>query len=159
MSEKSNKSALPVAYYFLRLAAEQNQEITNLKLQKLVYYAAVWYFTFFNKKLFNDSIEAWMHGPAIPKVYRRFKEFGFHPIEVDGVADYPFTFSKKQRDLLNSVWNVYGKYDAAYLEALTHSELPWREARKNLDPGMPSKRKIDLNKAKCYYASRLKESE
>ncbi len=159
MKNKSIPSAIPVAHYFLKIAAERKKAITNLKLQKLVYYAAVWYFTFFNEKLFSDRIEAWMHGPAIPRLYGHFKEFGFNPIVVENVKNMRFPFNAKQEEFLNNIWDVYGKYDAAYLEVLTHSELPWQEARRGLEPGTPSKRIIDIQKAKHYYAARLAASK
>ena len=153
------ETVLPVAYYFLKRAAAENVSITNLKLQKLVYYAGVWYFTIFGKKLFNDRIEAWIHGPAIPRLYGHFKGFGFNPILIEDIESKKLSFDSGQEKLLDNIWNIYGKYDAAYLEALTHSESPWQEARKDLDPGMPSRRTIDLEKAKIFYAARLAESK
>lgn len=152
-------TSIPIGYYFLKRAAKEKKKITNLKLQKLVYYAGVWYFTFFNKKLFNDRIEAWIHGPAIPRLYGHFKVFGFSPIQIPEIESVDLSLGSKVEDFLNEIWNVYGKYDASYLEALTHSEMPWQEARKGLESGMPSKRTIDLEKAKKYYALRLEKSK
>jgi uncharacterized phage-associated protein len=156
---QKNRTALPVAYYFLQRAASENEPITNLKLQKLVYYAAVWYFTLNDTRFFNDRIEAWIHGPAIPRVYGHFKEFGFNPIVVEGIETLKLPFDDGEKEFLENIWGIYGKYDAAYLEALTHSELPWQEARKDLDPGLPSKRTIDLQSAKSFYAARLEQSK
>jgi len=159
MKESHFTTSIPIAQYFLKLAAKEKKEITNLQLQKLVYYAAVWYFTFFEKKLFNDRIEAWIHGPAIPRLYGHFKGFGFKPIVIPDIENIELSLDPELENFLNNIWSVYGKYDASYLEALTHSELPWQEARKDLDPGMPSNRTIDLQKAKQYYATRLAESK
>jgi len=116
--------ALSVAYFFLKKAHDHNAQITNLKLQKLVYYASVWHAVFYNKKLFVEPIEAWIHGPAIPSLYRYFKRFGFCSIEVENIDKINLPFSQETLNFLNNIWEVYGKYDAAYLEALTHSELP-----------------------------------
>ncbi len=159
MKEKHANTAIPIGYYFLKRASQEHTSISNLKLQKLVYYAAVWYFTFFGKKLFTDRIEAWIHGPAIPRLYGYFKEFGFSSIVIPDIDAIKLSLDSEIESFLSEIWSVYGKYDASYLEALTHSELPWQEARKDLDPGMPSKRPIDLDKAKQYYAARLAESE
>lgn len=150
------KKSLQVALYFLKLSESENKPITNLKLQKLVYYAQVWYFTTFNKKLFNESIEAWIHGPAIPCLYRQFKAFGSDQIKLDDkLKAIQLDLTKSEERFLKNIWDVYGSYDAGYLEALTHSELPWQHARTGLNMGDHSNEKIDLSLAKKFYASKL----
>jgi len=159
MSYKTKKiNALKVAYYFLKRGLEEKKPITNKKLQKLVYYAQVWSLVLNNKKLFNERIEAWVHGPAIPRLYSKFKKFEFDPITLDGSEFENLNFSNKQLDVLDNVWKVYGKYNAEYLEALTHSELPWQEARGDLPLSHPSNNVINLKTAKEYYARKLTES-
>ncbi len=123
-------TALQVAGFFIEKSSKAGKPITNKKLQKLVYYAQVWSLAINNEKLFPERIEAWVHGPAVPTLYRRFRAFEFNPIVLDKPLESG-RFTTKQRKLLDSVWAVYGKYNAAYLEALTHSELPWQEARKD----------------------------
>lgn len=156
ITKKTSLSALEVGLYFLYLANKEKKPITNKKLQKLVYYAQVWSFALNDKKLFNDKIEAWVHGPAIPKLYSKFKVFEFNPIKID-TKDAKFRFNPSQKKLLDNVWKVYGKYDAEYLEALTHSELPWQEARQGLEASDPSSNAINLETAKLFYAAKLKQ--
>lgn len=156
MSVSSKKiSALTVAEYFIDKSNKEKKPITNKKLQKLLYYAQVWSVVLNEEKLFPERIEAWVHGPAIPTIYRKFKDFEFNPIQLD-TTDASFNFSKKQNDLLESIWSIYGKYNAEYLEALTHSELPWQEARKETSPSEPSNNIISLATAKKFYAGKLK---
>jgi uncharacterized phage-associated protein len=124
-------------------------------LQKLLYYSQVWHYTIYNEKLFRENIEAWVHGPAIPRIYGKFKAFGFEYIELD-VSAKKFSFSKKQEALLNNIWSIYGKHDGDYLEALTHAELPWQEARQGLASGESSNNVIDLNLAKEFYGAKIK---
>lgn len=147
-------SALTVAEYFIDKANKENKSITNKKLQKLLYYAQVWSLVLNNEKLFSERIEAWVHGPAIPTVYRKFKIFEFNPIKLD-TKSIAFDFSKKQINLLENIWSVYGKYGAEYLEALTHSELPWQEARKETSASEASNNIISLTTAKKFYAGKL----
>lgn len=158
MSSVAKKvSALYIAEYFIDKANRANKPITNKKLQKLLYYAQVWSLVVNNEKLFSERIEAWVHGPAIPVVYRKFKGFEFNPIQLD-TSNTLFTFSKEQAALLESVWSIYGKYDAQYLEALTHSELPWQEARKEVSASESSNRVISMVTAKKFYARKLKST-
>ncbi len=151
-------SASRVAEYFISRSNQEKKPITNKKLQKLVYYAQVWSLVLNKEKLFNEKIEAWIHGPAIPSLYKKFKNFEFNPIVFE-TENVKFNFNKRQSDLLNSVWKVYGKYNAEYLEALTHSELPWQEARKDLPITQASNNVIDLQVAKKYYAGVLERSK
>lgn len=156
MSATTKKiSALTIAEYFIDKSNKEKKPITNKKLQKLLYYAQVWSVVLNEEKLFPERIEAWVHGPAIPTVYRKFKGFEFNPIQLD-TTGMSFSFSKKQNDLLESIWSIYGKYNAEYLEALTHSELPWQEARKETSASEPSNNIISLATAKKFYAGKLK---
>ena len=113
--------------------------ISPKKLQKLVYYAYAWTLTLTNESsdelnnhLFNDGkFEAWIHGPVIRDLYAEYTNYGFNgivkkvnkPVFVDDIED-----------ILNQVWDVYGKYSADQLESMTHQEEPWIKARKGFSP-------------------------
>jgi len=154
--KKNQIRALDVALYFIKKGVDEKNPITNKKLQKLVYYSQAWSLVLNNEKLFNEKIEAWVHGPAIPVLYEKFKEFGSEPITLES-EELKFNISKKQEKILENIWQVYGKYDANYLEMLTHSELPWQEARGNLPLSQASNKIINLQTVKDYYGRRLRE--
>ena len=70
-----------VARFFIDLAKRQNDldrgdMMTNLRLQKLLYFAQGWHLARFGRPLFDASIEAWPYGPVVPEVYRAYKEYG-----------------------------------------------------------------------------------
>jgi uncharacterized phage-associated protein len=156
---KNKNRALDVALYFIKKGLDEKKPITNKKVQKLVYYAQAWSLVLNNEKLFNERIEAWVHGPAIPSLYEKFMQFGSEPIVLEpSELAKNIRFSKKQEGLLNNVWKVYGKYPADYLEALTHSELPWQEARGNTPNSQPSNNTIKLETIKEFYARKLREN-
>ena len=149
-------TALSVAEYFLekaRKARGEKKKMTNKKIQKLVYYAQAWSLAVYNEPLFSEEIEAWVHGPVVPSLYERFKVFGFGPIS-HNATNTSDQFSKKQLRLLNDVWKVYGKYDAEYLELLTHSEMPWQKAREGISDVEHSSNKIDVEVMKEFYATK-----
>ncbi|OQY42717.1 MAG: hypothetical protein B6240_13665 [Desulfobacteraceae bacterium 4572_87] len=56
------------------LDEEAGDLISNLKLQKLVYYAQGFYLALYDEPLFNEPIEAWTHGPVIRELYRSYNE-------------------------------------------------------------------------------------
>ena len=98
--------------------------ITNLKLQKMLYFAQAAHLSMYGKPLFEDEIEAWKFGPVVRSVYDQYKANGNSPIaECVGI--------KLEDDLesfLESVWSIYGKYSASELVQITHNHLPWKEA-------------------------------
>lgn len=148
-------SASDIAKYFIWKAISEGRAITNKKLQKLLYYAQAWSMVYDKKPLFKEDIEAWIHGPAIKSVYNKYKIFGFSSINENikesEIKDVP------SRDLLESIWTTYGKYDAQYLEQLTHNEEPWQKARQNLESSDSSNNVISLSDMQNYYGKVLKE--
>jgi uncharacterized phage-associated protein len=137
-------SANQIANYFLGLVdTEAGDTMTNLKLQKLLYYAQGYHVASFGKPLFPEGIEAWVHGPAIPAVYRRFKHCGYNPIDVTGITAPEL--DTETREFLDQIWTLYGKYSAKYLEELSHRDVPWKEARKGYEPGENCSTEINLS--------------
>lgn len=142
-------TAAEVARYFLWRANSEGKRLTNKKLQKLLYYAQAWHLALDDSPLFDDDIEAWIHGPVVPSVYREYKRYGFSPLPCTTLREE--TENVPERELLDEIWNVYGKYDADYLEALTHSETPWQDARGDLEAHEWSIAVISQDAMRDYY--------
>jgi len=141
-------TAHEIAQNIIALSGEQ---LTNLKLQKLLYYAQAWNLVFTDQRLFHEDIEAWVHGPVVPAVFREFKCYQWNPIDERGVKPT----DEHTASLLSEVIRVYGKFTATQLERLTHQEPPWVEARGGLPPDAPSKNMICTARMKSYYSSLL----
>ena len=119
-------TANDVATYFIKRGSEaEDTGMSNLKLQKLLYYAQGYHLAVFNAALFDDAIEAWTHGPVCPAINRAFKGFGRGPIEVNHAL--PNVFTGEQLELLEEVYEVFGQFSAWKLRDMTHEETPWRE--------------------------------
>jgi uncharacterized phage-associated protein len=118
-------TAHDIAKYFVSLVDEEaGDSISNLKIQKLLYYAQGFHLAVYDTPLFNEAIKAWVHGPVVPQVYHQYKDFGAGPILVEKVNldEYP----AKVRELLDEVNNVYGQFTASKLRDMTHEEPPWK---------------------------------
>lgn len=140
-----------VAEGLIKISHEQHAPVTNLKLQKLLYYAQAWHLVFFNgESLFDDPIEAWVHGPVVPAIFRRYKEYQWNPI-----ANVAVVLSEERRAHLEKVWGAYGKFSPTELERLTHSEQPWKEVRVGLPIDASSNRIIPTGLMRKYYSSLL----
>jgi len=154
--ERVHITARQVADYFIRFSHDVGDPISNLKLQKLLYYAQAWYLALYDVPLYGERIEAWVHGPAIPPVYGQFKEWAWQPITSD--PERP-SFPDVVHGHLTEVMEQYGRFNAYQLELLTHSEKPWRDARKGIPPDQPSNEIITHEAMRDFYRSLANESE
>jgi len=119
--------ALTIAKWFIAWAEAEREELSNLKLQKLLYYAQGHHLAQRRAPLFTEPIQAWSHGPVVPQVYHEFKSSGNSSIELP--PDDSFTWNDVDpvtSDLLSRVWNTYGGYSAGRLRNMTHEERPWK---------------------------------
>lgn len=130
----SNLSALSVAGFFIELATESDEnDLTNLKLQKLLYFAQGERLSQFGKPLFCDDVEAWKFGPVVRAVYSEYKKCGAFPITVFDYSS-PSGSSDKLPESIKAflkkrVWDKYGKYSASFLVSRTHKPGgAWRKA-------------------------------
>ena len=122
-------TASAIARYIINSFQEAGDPVSNLKLQKLLYYVQGWHLALLDEPAFPERLEAWIHGPVQPGVYGEYKRYRWNPIgepveapELDGDLTA----------LVQEVLTVYGTDSAYELEVRTHREDPWREARGNL---------------------------
>jgi len=114
--------AIDIANYFLLKADQEDQELlSNLKLQKLVYYAQGLHLAMYGESLFNEEIEAWQYGPVVPDLYHHFKGHGSKGIPANAKFD-PLKIDDKTRDFLDEIYEVFGQFSAVRLMHLAHSD-------------------------------------
>ena len=109
---------------------EDTDDITNMKLQKLLFYAQSAFLAIKGVPLFNNNILAWEHGPVIPEIYDKFKINGNKGITEYNENDLK-DISKDDVNLLIDVYNLFGEYSAWGLRNLTYSENPWKTTKRN----------------------------
>jgi uncharacterized phage-associated protein len=140
-------SCFDVARYFLAQVDEDaGDSLTNLKLQKLVYYAQGFHLAFYDEALFPERIEGWTHGPVVPDLYHALKQFGSEPVKLDWEVD-PDKYSPEVLGLLDEVYSVYGQFSAVRLRNITHQEPPWMET--------PNGETISLELMKDYFKTQI----
>ncbi len=153
----ADTSAQRLADFILFSACKREILITNLKLQKLLYYSQAWYLAIVDRPLFDERIEAWVHGPVVPPVFGSFKQFRARPITAipfDGNIE-PGCNDRTISDHIAEILDVYAKFTGGQLESLTHREQPWLEARKGLAGDEPSNNVISLESMKAFYRAQL----
>lgn len=116
-------SPITIANYFLN--EYKDVGITPMKLVKLVYISHGWHLGITGKVLIDENPEAWKYGPVIPTIYHKFKLYGGREI-IGCVNAITETIDNEVKELLNTIWKVYGMYSAVELSAMTHEVgTPW----------------------------------
>lgn len=140
-------SVFDVAKYIL----QKQGEMTAMKLQKLVYYSQAWTLVWDEKPLFSETIEAWANGAVIPALYNVHR--GLFKVNVKTIQEGKISsLTKREKDNIDKVLNVYGKFTAQQLSDINHQEKPWLNARGTLPPMASSKNKIELGDMLEYHS-------
>ena len=140
--------AVDVARYFLCQvnSDDAGDLISNLKLQKLLYYAQGFSLALLGKPLFSEPIEAWTHGPVVPSVYQVYKDYSASAIPCPIDLDFD-SFDPEVLELLDEVYAVYGQFSAWKLRDMTHEEAPWIQT--------PQGQEISHDKMVEYFQTQL----
>lgn len=139
---------LDVSRYIINYCNQHSLLITNLKLQKLLYFIQAQFLLInFNNPCFYQKIEAWPYGPVVPEAYHEFKGFGNNHIPPI-TTFYGFIDKNKPRDILNYGImpvddNIIALNDKTSIQliieslkncspnmlvSVTHKQQPWIEA-------------------------------
>lgn len=148
--EDNRLNAIVVATYFIDKGIFDCKPIGVSKVQSLVFLAQGWCLGFSGTPLIKESILSSSYNPVIPDLYKKISHWRESYITVtpqDNVlALYKSKFSssecelsdverllKDKIELLDSVWNCYGKKSPSNLALLTHpSDAPWSKAERVL---------------------------
>ena len=123
-----------------------------LKLQKLLYLAQGYSFAFYDRPLFHNEIEGWVHGPVVPDVYKLYSEYKYNPITI---SYENIVLDKETEDVLLYALKKYSKYDTKYLEEITHNQEPWINSREGLDPDERSDKTINKLNIANYFTNEI----
>lgn len=118
---------------------EAAEEMTQLKLMKLLYLAQGVSLAAYGTPIFPDPIVAWKLGPAIDSVHHRFagKREIVGEITDQDRQDYEEVESNPEVSaVLNAVYETYGGMSASDLVNFTHKQDPWIETNQSgvIDP-------------------------
>lgn len=150
-----------ISDYFISLSNYYGDLITNLKLQKLIYYAQAWNLAINEEPIFKEDFEAWVHGPVMPELYNEYKAFRWNPIIREDLIEEKCieihnSFPSNLQELLDDIVEEYFSLSAYELERMTHAEDPWKNARVGLSMDEPSNNIIKKEWMKKYYKNFIK---
>ena len=152
-----------VANFVLDFCEARGRRITNLSLQKIVFFCHVWSLIRFGKPLVRHQFEAWQFGPVLQYLYREFREFDNQPIVGRAKKTDPrtgnstivnYVLDNETEELLSRVVDFYSLLTPADLVQMSYATGgPWDKVwnhQGRVNPGM----KID-NAAIVKFYSRV----
>ena len=132
MNPDVQTDAHEVARYILSLIdTNVGDTVSNLKLQKILYYCQGYFLALYNKPLFSNKVYAWMYGPVVRDVYDTYKTYGAQALEPLG--SYEGNLSKEAKELIAKVYEQYGQFSAGKLVDMTHEESPWKDTPRDAE--------------------------
>ncbi len=150
------KSAHVLADYFLlKVNVSAGDTISNLKLQKLCYFAQAASLVFLDERLFDDEIEAWAHGPVVRNLYKRFKKYSWQAIDTSDLKRrYAHKLSKDEVNLVDIIWSELSCHSAKKLEVMSHEEGgPWHKKYVSSEIGGRCENVICIRSIEEFYSS------
>lgn len=117
-----------IANEFIALAHQEDKQLTNMQLQKLVYIAQGYNLALLNQCLYFNNTHAWQWGPVVPNLYKKLQQYG------PGIVANPITIQEdivspiptESKEIITAVWDSYGSYTGGQLSSITHqSDSPW----------------------------------
>lgn len=115
-------SAINIAKYMIAYCYRKGSPISNLKLQKMMYYLWIDYYKKTQTPLFIEDICAWQLGPVVPEVYYEFCSYAGTPI----LKEYDIRLSEIDDTIVREIIDRYIDVSASCLVSKTHRKgSPW----------------------------------
>ena len=160
MSNSDGYDARAVANAILDVCDQQSFYLSNMALQKVVYFCHMHSIVERDLPLVKHEFEAWEHGPVVGYLYREFKSFGSNRItdralaldlSTGNKAKATAIFDDQTTALISKYASLYGRVSAFHLSDLSHTEDgPWHTVwnhRGKINPGM----RISNDAIKSFY--------
>jgi uncharacterized phage-associated protein len=124
----SHHDSRAIADWFIRRAAKDGRALTNMQLQKLVYFAHGWSLALLGEPLVADEVQAWEFGPVMPELYRSLARWGSGPVREPTHAKAKGGLGGEEDELLEEIYKGYAGRSAYQLSSLTHLKgSPWEQ--------------------------------
>lgn len=137
------------AAQYLCIIRDEEDSFTNLKLQKLLYYAQARAVVLLGRPLFGERIKAWVHGPVVPQVRYEYKVYQAQPLPRPEGFD-PTSLDSQARAVLERVYAELGQLEGWVLRDMTHDEDPWALTKQGAE--------ISIDAIRAYFERRVRSA-
>jgi uncharacterized phage-associated protein len=150
-----------IAYAFVEKGIEEGRFVTQMKLQKMVYFAHGYHLAKYGEPLVAEKFEAWKFGPVVQDIYQTYKLYGSEPItDTVFLPKPPRSFRYKPlteaaTDAIEYTWKVTKDLSANQLSHWSHLDgSPWARV---YDPSQIESAVIADESIREYFQNLLEE--
>lgn len=120
-------TSLSIANEFIKLAQNEGKKLTNMQLQKLVFFSHGYNLAFLDTPLTTDEVRAWPFGPVYPLLYDSLRYLGSNGTDKT-IPNIPEIRESDEKEIIESVWNAYREHTAYELSSISHNAgSPWSQ--------------------------------
>ena len=123
-------SVYDVAEYIIWRETKQKRPVSNLRLQKLLYFVQAYFLCTMAQPCFDSVIEAWDFGPVVPEIYHEYKIYGSSCIPAPQIFDLHH-FRSDDLARIDTMLDQCASQTTNRLVTITHAQDPWRDAYQN----------------------------
>ena len=123
-------------------------EVSNMALQKLLYYVQLFYMGLYDRPAFTSICKAWKYGPVFGSIYHRYKGFESNIIKDEKQSN---TIDSNLKEVVDNVIKYFGCYTPLILKDFTHNEKPWIVGNET------SEKIIEKSELKSFASELIKE--
>ena len=129
----------------------RTKDITNLAVQKLLYFCQVVSYAINNRPMFTDTCEAWKFGPVYTHIYYRLNKYTYDPVNAEEFVDFDVVnLDDKDKEIIDAVIDSFGTLSGTKLRDISHKTEPWIVARNGLKNDENSNETITNKSIKEY---------
>lgn len=135
------QSPIAVANFIIEVAKKENKPVTNLKLQKVLFFLQGYCLSEYETPLIDGNFSKWRYGPVEEEVYREFKYYGPAPIESKSVYfdkekiefySEKIELSNESKEKLQGIISKILDSETWKLVNLTHSHNSWKDYKEQI---------------------------
>jgi uncharacterized phage-associated protein len=133
-----------VANFVLDLAESERSALSNLAINKVVFFLHAYFLVQFGRPLVSAKVEAWNYGPVFRELYREFKSSEDRPIAGRAYRISPergdrelclYSFSEEEQSFLREAARKYIHLSPRALVAMSHEKGgPWDQVWNHVTP-------------------------
>lgn len=156
VSDKDCYEVYEICDYVLEYVLKRNRTINVFKLNSLLYIMQASYLHYYNKSLFNENFEAWMAGPTLPSVWKKYKKFGGCSILS---RDFQYNIKNEDTIFLNEIIDIFGECSETSLSDMMISQKAYEDAFKLRIPNCSIMPVIENEAIKTSFSGFLAEAQ
>ena len=126
MEEDVNMDVKNLSRYIIGKFQEKEIQITNLKLQKILYYVQGYFLKKYHRAAFASSIFNWPYEPVVKEAYFEYSDNGARPITTTTISTDINGITETDKKIINAILEKTYYESASKLVEKTHNEMPWK---------------------------------